>query len=247
MASKSTTKIDPSRLPAHVAVIMDGNGRWAKKRHLPRIAGHKVGMQSVRAMVRACDEFGVRFLTLYAFSKENWRRPRKEVGFLMKLLEVYLRGEIDELHESNVRITSIGRTGELPLQARRELARAEKRTAANTGLTLALALNYGARQELVDAVGQLVKEARSDKKARVDEGAISRRLYTREMPDPDLIIRTSGEMRLSNFLLWQAAYAEIYVTPTLWPDFRKPHLKKALLDFQKRERRFGGVSERKAP
>ena len=246
MASKSSSKLDPARLPAHVAIIMDGNGRWAKKRRLPRIAGHKVGMESVRAMVKACDQAGVRYLTLYAFSNENWRRPRKEVGFLMKLLEVYLRGEIDELHENNVRLESIGRIDELPARARAELARARKLTENNTGLTLTLALNYGGRQEIIDAVASLLAEKKKGKRVSLDVENVSSRLYTAGMPDPDLIIRTSGEMRLSNFLLWQSAYSELYVTSTLWPDFRKPQLMKALRDFQKRERRFGDVRERKA-
>ena len=241
MASKSSSKLDPARLPLHVAIIMDGNGRWAKKRSLPRIAGHKVGMDSVRAVVKGCDQLGVRFLTLYAFSNENWRRPRAEVTFLMKLLEIYLRAEVEELHANNVIIESMGRITELPSSAQKELKKAQEKTSGNTGLTLTLALNYGGRQEIIDAVNALPA---SKRRGKIIEADIAGSLYSPHVPDPDLVIRTSGEMRLSNFLLWQAAYAELYVTPVYWPDFRKPQLKKALLDYQKRERRFGDVRAR---
>lgn len=238
---------DPERLPQHVAIIMDGNGRWARKRALPRVAGHKVGLDSVRAMVKACSDWGIPYLTLYAFSSENWRRPKAEVTFLMALLATYLRQELAELHTNNVRLRAIGRLDALPALARKELEASIKRTAANTGLVLTLALNYGGRQDLVDATRRVLHEVRAGrlKADAVDEEALARHLSTAGMPDPDLVIRTSGELRLSNFLIWQTAYAEIYFTPTLWPDFRKPQLLAALKDFAKRERRFGDVAPRR--
>ena len=230
--------LDPSRLPRHVAIIMDGNGRWAKARSLPRIAGHRAGVESVREAVRACGELGVEALTLYAFSTENWLRPKTEVRELMRLLCWALKGEVLELDRSNVRLRVSGRTSELSPQVRSELERSVDKLKGNTGLILNLALNYGGRQELVDAFNALLKEG----VASVDEAAVSRSLYTAGLPDPDLVIRTSGELRVSNFLLWQLAYAELYVTPVLWPDFRRPDLMEALADYQRRERRFGRTS-----
>jgi undecaprenyl diphosphate synthase len=228
-----------SRLPRHVAIIMDGNGRWARQRGLPRIAGHKQGMESVRAAVKACSSLGVEYLTLYAFSTENWRRPEGEVGFLMKLLEIYLRQELKELHKNGVRIRSIGGIAALPAAAQRELKRAKEQTGRNRGLTLTLALNYGGRQEILDAVKKCLKAG--TRPAALTLESFSSLLLTKGMPDPDLVIRTSGEMRLSNFLLWQSAYAEVYFTRKYWPDFGRPDLVKALRDFARRERRFGDV------
>jgi undecaprenyl diphosphate synthase len=242
----NATKLSPlkARLPKHVAIIMDGNGRWAKKRGLPRVAGHKVGLESVRAVVKACSELGIPYLTLYAFSSENWRRPTSEVGFLMRLLELYLRKELRELHKNNVRVNAIGHLQELPTSARKELAASRKATAANSGLTLTLALNYGGRREILDGVlkaARMLKNGRL-KASKLDEAAFSSLLETCRLPDPDLVIRTSGELRLSNFLLWQSAYAEVFFTRTLWPDFRKPQFVEALKDFAARERRFGDIA-----
>jgi undecaprenyl diphosphate synthase len=230
--------IDPQKLPAHIAVIMDGNGRWARRRSLPRVAGHKAGIQPVRETVETCARLGLQALTLYAFSVENWKRPRAEVETLWRLLRLYLHAELPEMHRHDIRFTAIGRLDALPSFVRDELNSVIASTAQNRGLQLNLAINYGGRAELVDAVKALVEEG-----ATVDEQAISARLYTAGMPDPDLLIRTSGEMRVSNFLLWQIAYAELYVTETLWPDFNRSELLRAILDFQKRDRRFGGIRE----
>ncbi|MEK7656479.1 MAG: isoprenyl transferase [Elusimicrobiota bacterium] len=224
-------------VPAHVAIIMDGNGRWAKSRGLPRAAGHKAGVESVRAAVRACGEFGVKVLTLYSFSTENWLRPKEEVGELMRLLCWALRREAAELDKNGVRLMASGRIEGLPPEVRAELARAQERLKGNKGLLLNLALNYGARAEIVDAVNALIKEGAGE----VTEESIGGRLYTAGLPDPDLVIRTSGEMRISNFLLWQIAYSELYVTPVHWPDFRKEHLGEAIEEYRRRERRFGGL------
>ena len=237
--------IDPDRLPAHIAIIMDGNGRWARRRSLPRVAGHKAGIQPVRVTVETCARLGLRALTLYAFSVENWKRPRAEVETLWRLLHLYLRRELAEMHRHDIRFTAIGRIDELPEFVREELQSTIDSTAANSGLQLNLAINYGGRAELVDAVKALVADARRG--ATIDEAAISARLYTAGMPDPDLLIRTSGEMRVSNFLLWQIAYAELYVTETLWPDFTRAELLRAILDYQKRDRRFGGIQEANLP
>ena len=239
--SSYLAQIDLDRLPCHIAVIMDGNGRWAKKRRLPRIAGHRAGIRAVRQAVEACARLGVPYLTLYAFSVENWKRPHAEVELLMKLLREYLKKEIGELNEQNISLGVIGRISELPAPVRRDLERTIEETKGNTGLRLTLALNYGSRAEVVDAVRALVAQARSNGEIKIDESAVSRHLYTAAIPDPDLLIRTSGEMRLSNFLLWQAAYSEIWVTETLWPDFTQKHLFRAVTDFQKRERRYGGL------
>ncbi len=240
--------LDPARLPRHVAIIMDGNGRWAKKRGLPRIAGHKVGLDSVRAIVKACSALGIPYLTLYAFSSENWRRPSAEVRFLMALLELYLKRELRELHENKVRVRAIGELAALPLAARRQLDHSRKVTAKNPGLTLTLALNYGGRAEIVKAVRAIARDVKAGKMQahKIDERVLSGYLDTADLPDPDFVIRSSGEHRLSNFLLWQSAYAEVYFTPTLWPDFRKPQFAEALRDFARRERRFGDVKARPA-
>jgi undecaprenyl diphosphate synthase len=225
-------------------MIMDGNGRWAQSKSRPRIDGHREGMESVRAMVKASSQLGIRYLTLYAFSMENWKRPVAEVRFLMGLLESYLRKELAELHENNVRITTIGKTNALPKNVKRVLEDAIQQTAENTGLTLTLALSYGARQDITRAVQMVALDVRSGKISPEDltEEAIQDRLHTAGMPDPDLVIRTSGEMRLSNFLLWEAAYAEIYVTECSWPEFRRQQYYRALAEYACRERRFGKTS-----
>jgi undecaprenyl diphosphate synthase len=229
------------RLPQHIAVIMDGNGRWAKRRRLPRIAGHRAGIRAVREVVEACARLGVPYLTLYAFSVENWKRPHTEIKLLMGLLREYLKKELGELNKQNISLGVIGRIHELPANVQRDLEHTIEKTRQNTGLRLTLALNYGSRSELVDAVRELAERLKHNGELAIDEKAFSQLLYTRELPDPDLLIRTSGEMRLSNFLLWQAAYSEIYVTETLWPDFTQEHLFRAIIDFQKRERRYGGL------
>ncbi len=244
--AKLLTKIDPDRLPKHIAVIMDGNGRWAKQRHLPRIAGHRAGIRAVREVVEGCARLGIPYLTLYAFSVENWKRPHSEVNLLMALLREYLKKEISELNRRNIRLGVIGRIGELALPVQRDLEKALTATRNNTGLRLTLALNYGARAEMVDAVRQLAEKFKGNGSVALDpreinESSLSQLLYTRDLPDPDLLIRTSGELRVSNFLLWQIAYAEIWVTGTLWPDFRQNDLFQAVLDFERRERRFGGL------
>jgi undecaprenyl diphosphate synthase len=234
--------IDLERLPQHIAIIMDGNGRWAKKRHLPRIAGHRAGIKAVRQSVEACARLGIPYLTLYAFSVENWKRPENEVRMLMDLLCEYLQKEIDELNRQNIRLGVIGRIQELSPRVQRDIAKARRETSANTGMLLTFALNYGARTELIDAVRALAERLRRDgDEFVIDERAISTHLYTRDMPDPDLLIRTSGEMRISNFLLWQIAYAEIWVTETLWPDFTQLDVFRAILEYQGRERRYGGL------
>jgi undecaprenyl diphosphate synthase len=231
-------------LPRHVAVIMDGNGRWARERGLPHIEGHRRGAESVREIVRVSGELGIDYLTLYAFSTENWNRPKAEVTGLMRLLEFYLKQEIAELNKSNVRLTAIGRIHELPDSAQRQLEKSIDALKKNTGLTLVLALSYGARAEIVDAVRSVCREVKAGRLdvEGIDEKVISQHLYTRSIPDPDLLVRTSGEMRVSNFLLWQISYAEMYVTETLWPDFRKDAYMKALADYSGRDRRFGRVT-----
>jgi undecaprenyl diphosphate synthase len=236
-------ELDPTRLPEHIAIIMDGNGRWAGKRHLPRVAGHRAGVRAARAVIETCARLKVPALTLYAFSVENWRRPKTETDFLMRLLREYLRKELPTIHKNNIRLLVIGRPDALPDEVRRDIERAMRTTAENTGMKLVVALNYGGRAELVDAFNRILEHVRSNGATfpPVDEQLISDHLYTAGLPDPDLLIRTSGEMRVSNFLLWQIAYAEIYVTETLWPDFTRARLLEALLDFQKRERRYGGL------
>jgi undecaprenyl diphosphate synthase len=246
-ASKDWTlasSIDPARLPAHIAIIMDGNGRWARRRKLPRVAGHKAGMEPVRSTIETCTRLGIQALTLYAFSAENWKRPRAEVDTLWRLLRLYLSRELPDLERNGVRFSCMGRTDALPAPVRAELEAAIHATANNTGMRLNVAINYSGRAELVDAVNSIVEDARLAgrlRELRIDEKTIASRLYTAGLPDPDLLIRTSGEMRISNFLLWQIAYAELYVTETLWPDFRRADLLHAILDYQKRDRRFGGL------
>jgi len=242
--------LDAQRLPRHIAVIMDGNGRWAQRRHLPRVAGHRAGVESARVIIETCARLHLPALTLYAFSMENWRRPKAEIDFLMRLLRQYLRKELPVIHRNNIRLQIIGRTEQLPEEVQADVAKGVALTAQNNGMVLTVALNYGARAELVDAfnaiLDRLRKTAANGNGAlanfRVDEETISENLYTAGLPDPDLLIRTSGEMRISNFLLWQIAYAEIYVTETLWPDFRRAELYTALADYQKRERRYGGLA-----
>jgi undecaprenyl diphosphate synthase len=232
-------------LPAHVGIIMDGNGRWAKKRGLPRIAGHNAGIESVRQIVEICVELGIRVLTLYTFSQENWKRPRWEVSALMTLLVSTINKEIKELIEKNVKIICIGKLEDLPVQTRNSMSKAIDLTKNNTGLILNLALSYGSRNEIREAVINIAKEVQKGvlMPEQINDQIINSHLQTAALPDPDLIIRTSGEFRISNFLLWQIAYSEIYVTGTLWPDFRKPHLIKALYNYLARERRFGKTSE----
>ncbi|WP_022852452.1 isoprenyl transferase [Thermodesulfatator atlanticus] len=237
--------LDPAKIPAHVAIIMDGNGRWAKARHLPRVMGHREGMKSVRAVIETARKVGVKVLTLYAFSKENWQRPKDEVSFLMKLLSEYLQKEVDELHEKDVQIRAIGEIELLPANVLELLKAAIEKTAKNQGLILNLALSYGGRAEIAQAarlIAQAVLKGEL-KPSEIDEALFARFLYTKDLPDPDLLIRTSGEMRLSNFLLYQTAYTELYFTETLWPDFREEEFIKALKDYQRRERRFGKISE----
>ena len=230
-------------LPAHVAIIMDGNGRWATGKGLPRVAGHREGVKSARAIVRAADALGLRFVTLYAFSTENWSRPEDEVTTLMRLLEESIVRELPELMERNVRLRVIGRPTGVPLPVRRGIDKVVHETRANTGLTLLMAFNYGGRDELLDAFRGLAQRVKAGELAPDDisEAHVSQSLYTDGVPDPDLLIRTSGEMRVSNFLLWQIAYTELWITDTLWPDFGPLQLYRALADFQRRTRRFGGV------
>ncbi|MEZ5362566.1 MAG: isoprenyl transferase [Bryobacterales bacterium] len=238
--------LDPERMPRHIAVIMDGNGRWAKRRFMPRVAGHRAGIDSVREIIESCCRLGIDALTLYAFSVENWKRPRAEVETLWGLLERYLRDELDSLKANNVRFQAIGRVDQLPASVQATLDYAIVETAANSGLRLTVALNYGGRTEIVDAVNTLLAQARqSGAELRVDERTFGDYLYTAGLPDPDLLIRTSGEVRVSNFLLWQIAYTEIWVTEKYWPEFRTEDLLTAIADFQKRERRFGGLSPAK--
>ena len=239
-------RLDPERLPRHVAIIMDGNGRWAGKRLLKRFIGHQQGAEAVQYVVETASRIDLPYLTLYAFSLENnLRRPKSEVNFLMRLLHAYLGSNVQRMNDNNVRIRYIGRTQELPSEVQEKMQWAQEETAQNTGTTLTLALNYGARSELVDAFRSICADV-SDRKLEldeVDEQEIQRRLYTAYMPDPDLVVRTSGEMRISNFLLWQIAYSEIFVTDRLWPDFRGIHLLEAIEDYQRRERRYGGLGD----
>jgi undecaprenyl diphosphate synthase len=230
-------------IPTHVAIIVDGNGRWAKQRRLPRVEGHRNGVESVRAVVRAAGEAGIKYLTLYAFSVENWNRPKDEVDTLMKYLARFLKGEIGELNRSNVRLDAIGQIYRLPEFVQEQLAKTKAALAKNNGLTLILALSYGGRTEIVEAVRSMAQKVKDGQlePAEINEQMVSQHLYTCHYPDPDLLIRTSGEMRISNFLLWQISYAELVVTPTLWPDFRKPQFFEALEEYTRRHRRFGLV------
>ena len=235
--------IDFTRLPRHVAIIMDGNGRWAQLRNKNRVEGHREGIHAVRDTVETAARLGLEVLTLYAFSIENWKRPESEVSVLMGLLKQYLRSELDTLLKNTIRFRVFGRAQELAPDIRDELARAEERTAPDTGLQFNIALNYGGRAEITDAVKRLFAELLRDGRSpeTIDETSLEACLYTAGQPDPDLLIRTSGELRVSNFLLWQIAYSEIWVTDVLWPDFRRRHLLQAIADFQKRERRYGGI------
>jgi undecaprenyl diphosphate synthase len=241
----STLGIAPDRLPRHVAIIMDGNGRWARQRGLPRFAGHRAGAKTVRTVVEECARLGLQQLTLYSFSTENWNRPAEEVSLLMDLYVEYMRSQRQLLIDNNIQFVQIGRREGLPAQVLEELQNTLDATKNNTGMTLCLAINYGSRTEITDAVRQIVQEIQSGKLslAQVTEQAISDRLYTAGMPDPDLLIRTAGEMRVSNYLLWQISYAEFYVTETFWPEFTTDELYKALRDYAGRNRRFGGVDK----
>jgi undecaprenyl diphosphate synthase len=232
-----------ANLPTHVAMIMDGNGRWAKQRHLPRVEGHRMGAESVRVLVRAAGDLGIKYLTLYAFSIENWNRPKDEVDTLMKYLARYLKNEIGELNRNNVRLEAIGQIYRLPEAVQNQLRDTRAALARNNGLTLILALSYGGRTEIVEAVRALARKVKSGTldPEEINEQAVAQHLYTYNYPDPDLLIRTSGEMRVSNFLLWQISYTELVVTPTLWPDFRKPQFYEALEEYTRRHRRFGGL------
>ncbi len=232
-------ELNPDALPSHIAIIMDGNGRWAAQRHLPRVEGHRAGIESVREVVETSARLGIKVLTLYAFSVENWKRPRSEVTMLMTLLKRYLRLELDTLNRNNIRFMVIGRTDELAPDVLEELAAGQSATARNSGMLFNIALNYGGRAEIVDAARRAIDAGVPA--GDLDERKFAEFLYTAGQPDPDLLIRTSGEMRVSNFLLWQIAYAEIWVTDTLWPDFRRSHLLQAILAYQKRDRRYGGI------
>jgi undecaprenyl diphosphate synthase len=236
-------QIELSRLPRHVAIIMDGNGRWARRRRLPRIAGHRAGAAAVHEVVETSSRLHLDALTLFAFSTENWKRPQAEISTLMSLLREYLRKELAEIHRNNIRLQILGRYEQLPREVREDLDDAMRVTGGNTGMVLNVALNYSARSEMVDAVKTLVERAqRGELRAEdISEQTLSEALYTAGLPDPDLLIRTSGEMRVSNFLLWQIAYAEIYVTETCWPDFTRRSLLESIIAFQKRERRYGGL------
>jgi undecaprenyl diphosphate synthase len=235
--------VDWTRLPRHVAIIMDGNGRWAAQRGQPRIAGHRAGVEAVRAAVDTGARLGLGALTLYAFSTENWKRPRYEIDALMRMLRKYLRLELDEINRQNIRFQTIGRISALAPTVRNEIARASERTASNTGMILSVALNYGGRAEIVDACRAATRNLIAAGRSADDlsEADIESELYTKSLPELDLLVRTSGELRISNFLLWQSAYAEIHVTETLWPDFRRLHLLEAVADYQQRNRRFGGL------
>jgi undecaprenyl diphosphate synthase len=239
-AATLARQLHPDRLPRHVAIIMDGNGRWAGERRLPRVEGHRAGIEAVRDVVETSARLGLEVLTLYAFSVENWKRPAAEVGTLMMLLKRYLRLELSTLLKNNIRFNVIGRSDELARDIRAELDAAAAKTAHNTGMLFNIALNYGGRTEIVDAARRAIE--RGIRPDALDEQTFAELLYTTGQPDPDLLIRTSGEMRVSNFLLWQIAYAEIWVTDTFWPDFRCRHLLEAILAYQKRDRRYGGIT-----
>jgi undecaprenyl diphosphate synthase len=244
--SSATSHLSPeakASLPQHVAIIMDGNGRWAKQRSLPRVEGHRQGAESARTIIRTAGELGIKYLTLYAFSAENWNRPKDEVDALMKYLIHYLKTETPELNKNNVRLEVIGQIYRLPENVQEHLKKSIQTLSKNSGLTLVMALSYGSRIEIVDAVRGIAEKVKRGKldPADINEQVFAQHLYTRNIPDPDLLIRTSGEMRVSNFLLWQISYAELVITPTLWPDFRKPQFFAALEEYARRHRRFGGV------
>lgn len=236
-------RIDINNIPEHIAIIMDGNGRWAKEKQLPRTKGHRAGVEAIREIVKECSNLGIKYLTLYAFSTENWKRPKEEIFALMSLLVEYLREEIDELNSNEVIITSIGDTTKLPSECQKELKRAYEITKNNKGLILNLALNYGGRDDIVYAVKNIFTDIKKGilSEKDINETTISNYLYTANMPDPDLIIRPSGEQRISNFLLWQCAYSEFWYSNIKWPDFKKEHLYEAIIDYQSRNRRFGSI------
>lgn len=234
-------RLDLEAIPRHVAVIMDGNGRWANGRQMPRVRGHRAGVDAVRETIEACARLGIEVLTLYAFSTENWKRPKHEVWTLMNLLREYMRSEVETLREHGIRLQVLGRKDPLDPSLYGELEKAMEATRHGDRMTLNVALNYSGRCEIVDACRRIVKDWASGEPVDIDEETLGRYLYTADQPDPDLLIRTSGELRISNFLLWQLAYSEIWVTPTLWPDFRKHHLLEAILDYQQRDRRYGGA------
>jgi undecaprenyl diphosphate synthase len=243
------TQLDPKRMPHHIAIIMDGNGRWARQRNFPRIMGHKAGVDPVRSVVETCARLGLEALTLYAFSAENWKRPRHEIEGLWRLLRFYLRRELPNLMRNDIQLLAIGRLETLPEAVQQELHAVMHETAQNRGMRLNLAINYSGRTELVDAMNAMLENARSEGNLdalEITEEAIAAHLYTAGLKDPDLVIRTSGEMRISNFLLWQIAYAELYVTDILWPDFTRTQLLEAILEYQNRERRFGGLERNAA-
>ncbi|WP_414632763.1 MULTISPECIES: isoprenyl transferase [unclassified Clostridium] len=242
-AIKEKIQLDMERIPAHIAIIMDGNGRWAKQRKLPRTMGHRAGMKNIKMMVEESSNLGVKYLTLYAFSTENWKRTKEEVGALMDLVVEFINKEFEELHRNNVKLNSIGDISKLPEKSKAAVEDAMYKTRNNTGLTLNIALNYGGRDEIVKGVKEIAKEVLEGKLQidNIDDKIISDHLYTSGMPDPDIIIRPSGELRLSNYLLWQSAYSEFWFSNINWPDFTKEDLRRAISDFQKRDRRFGGV------
>lgn len=235
--------LDYKRIPTHIAIIMDGNGRWAKKRGLPRVMGHRAGIKTVREIIKSCSELNVKILSLFAFSTENWRRPKEEVDALMDLLVLTIENELDELIGNNIIIKTIGDKGGLPKYVQKKVIEAEEKTKKNTGMIVNVALNYGGRKEIVDGVKEICKKVINNEISinDIDEHLFSQMLYTKGLPDPDLLIRPSGELRLSNFLLWQNAYTELWFTPVFWPDFTKEHLISAIKDYQKRDRRFGNV------
>jgi undecaprenyl diphosphate synthase len=241
----NSTALNTTNLPAHIAVIMDGNGRWAKQKGMLRIFGHESGVKSVQETVEGCAKLGIKYLTLYAFSTENWNRPKLEVDALMSLLMHSLKKELPTMQKNNIKLNTIGNAALLPEKARKQLFEVIEKTNANTGMTLTLALSYGSREELINAVKQISEKVKHNQlnTADINESVIQSHLYTHNMPDADLVIRTSGEQRISNFLLWQAAYAELYFTDVLWPDFREKDLHDAIISYQKRERRFGKTSE----
>lgn len=243
--SWTADQLDPSRMPRHVAIIMDGNGRWAQKKLLPRTMGHRAGMAALKKVVKACDELHIPYLSVFAFSTENWKRPITEVDYLMSLLVEFLHKELQELHDHNVRINIIGDYTVIPRQCQVEIDQALEMTRHNSGLVFTIALNYGSRKEIIDTVKCVVEKIQAGQlePEQIDEASFSAMLYTRNIPDPDLLIRTAGEMRISNFMLWQIAYSEIAVTQTLWPDFTREDLIKSLLDYQNRERRYGGLGK----
>lgn len=242
---KDQLTIDQDKIPKHIAIIMDGNGRWAKKRFMPRTMGHRAGMSSLKKVVRACDDLGVAILTVFAFSTENWKRPSEEVDYLMQLLAEFMHKELNELHQKNVRIQVLGDYNAMPAECRVEIKHALEITRENTGLIFNIALNYGARQEILDGVKSFINKVTAGEITADDlnEELFSRLLYTKDMPDPDLLIRSSGEMRISNFMLWQIAYTELVIVDTLWPDFTEQDLRRAIIEYQHRDRKFGGLNK----